>query len=520
MSMEAAAAAASLSSSRSSSSSSFELFPEDGPLLNAQAERSEWRESAGDPRRATKLSVFSVWLALAASLGGFMFGYDSGVVNGTYAGLQSTYQTSEATTALAVAAVLPGCALGALVAGRLADRWGRRSVLRVAAVLFVFSALCAGLAASWPWFVTQRVLGGLAVGAASVICPAYIAEISQASYRGRLTSLQHVNIVLGMTIAYVVNWLLATTAGSAQDTLWLSLAAWRWMYVLSAVPGLLFLLALLAVPESPRYLVFKARHDEALAILQRLEEPQDARRKVQEIVASIAHENPLWTDLLRAEGEQGPCCWLRPTVWAGLGVASFQQLIGINVVLYYGSVLWQAVGFSEASSLLINIYSGCVSLLAQTLTLSLMDRLGRKTLLQAGSVLCCVLLGLTAALFSTPPTDQDGNKDNLSLSPLASKLALVSTNLYVFIFQMTWGPCTWVVLGEVFPNQIRGSGLALAGFFQWLCNFLITLSFPLLLSSIGLVGAYVLYACFALLSILFVSHVLTETKGLPLEAMR
>ena len=456
---------------------------------------------------------FIILIAYVATIGGFLFGFDSGVINGTVDGLQQAFGSSKAELGFEVASMLLGCAIGAFFAGRLADRWGRRSVLIISAVLFLLSAIGAGAASSSLVFIIARVLGGFAVGAASVMSPAYIAEVAPARYRGRLATVQQIAIISGLFAAFLSNYLLAKTAGASTEPLWGGYPAWRWMFWMMAFPSVLFLVLLLVIPESPRFLVVKRRKEQALAVLTKLYGPAQAQVTLAEIDASLSadHHRPQLSDLIsKATGK------IRPIVWVGIGLATFQQLVGINVVFYYGAVLWQAVGFSENDALLINVLSGALSIGACLVALALVDRIGRKPLLWIGSVGMAVSLALVTYSFASADLDAAGK---LALSDSMGVLALVAANVYVVFFNMSWGPVMWVMLGEMFPNQIRGSGLAVAGLFQWGSNFLITLTFPMLLAGIGLAGAYGLYALAAFLSIFFVLKFVHETKGKELEQM-
>ena len=456
---------------------------------------------------------FIILISCVATIGGFLFGFDSGVINGTVDGLQQAFGSSKAGLGFEVASMLLGCAIGAFFAGRLADRWGRRSVLIISAGLFLVSALGAGAAhASWI-FVAARVLGGFAVGAASVMSPAYIAEVAPARYRGRLATVQQIAIISGLFCAFLSNYLLASAAGASTDALWLGQAAWRWMFWMQAFPSALFLVLLLFIPESPRYLVVKKRTEDARAVLTRLYGSDEAEAKLGEIAASLSadHHRPRLSDLINPATAR-----LRPIVWVGIGLATFQQLVGINVVFYYGAVLWQAVGFSENDALLINVLSGALSIGACLITVALIDRVGRKPLLWFGSVGMAIALALMTWAFATASLDADGR---LALSDSMGVLALVAANVYVVFFNLSWGPVMWVMLGEMFPNQIRGSGLAVAGAAQWTSNFAITMTFPVLLASIGLAGAYGIYTVAAIVSVFFVLKYVHETKGKELEEM-
>lgn len=457
---------------------------------------------------------FIVAISCIATIGGFLFGFDSGVINGTVDGLQLAFQSDSVGTGFNVASMLLGCAAGAFFAGRLADIIGRRSLLIVASVFFLVSAWGSGIAGSSVEFVIFRVLGGMAVGAASVIAPAYIGEVAPAQYRGRLITIQQIAIITGLFSAFVSNYLLAGIAGASTAGLWFGFEAWRWMFWIEIAPAVLFFTGLLFIPESPRYLVIGGKTETAQAVLTRLYGSEQGAAKLTEIDESLAadHHRPKFADLIDSTTGR-----VRKLVWVGIGLATFQQLVGINVVFYYGAVLWQSVGFSESDALLINVISGAVSIGACLITVSLIDRIGRKPLLWIGSVGMAFTLSAMAVAFASATLDEQGA---LQLTDTMGTVALVAANLYVFFFNASWGPVMWVMLGEMFPNQIRGSGLAISGLAQWGSNFGITMTFPILLVSIGLMGAYSLYALAAVVSVYFVIRYVHETRGLELEEMQ
>ncbi|MET3827683.1 MULTISPECIES: sugar porter family MFS transporter [Sphingomonas] len=456
---------------------------------------------------------FIAAIVAVATIGGFMFGYDSGVINGTQKGLEAAFDLGKLGIGINVGAILVGSSIGAFTAGRLADRIGRRSVMMLAAVLFLVSAIAAGAAGSSIVFIIARIIGGLGVGAASVISPVYISEVTPASIRGRLSSVQQVMIITGLTGAFVANYVLANYAGGSTAILWLGEPAWRWMFWLQAIPAAIYFFALLIIPESPRYLMAKGHDERARTVLARLFGQEEADRKVTEIRASFAadHHKPRLSDLLDKRTGK-----IRPILWAGIGLAIFQQLVGINVVFYYGATLWEAVGFSENYALQINILSGALSIGACIFTIAFVDRIGRKPLLLVGSAGMAVTLATVAYAFSTAVTAADGG---VSLPGNNGVIALVAANLYVVFFNFSWGPIMWVMLGEMFPNQIRGSGLAVAGFAQWIANAAISVSFPTLAVSPGLAVTYTGYAIFAALSFFFVKAMINETRGRELEDM-
>lgn len=458
--------------------------------------------------------LFIVVISCVATIGGFLFGFDSGVINGTFDGLEKSFQTDDLAGGFNIASMLLGCAVGAFFAGTLADKFGRKALLLVASVFFIISAWGSGIAGSSIEFICYRILGGLAVGAASVMAPAYISEIAPARLRGRLTSIQQFAIIAGLTSAFISNYLLAKQAGLSTEILWMDYEAWRWMFWIELVPAIIFFFVLFFIPESPRFLVMSQQTDKARQVLARLYGIEAVEPLKKEILLSLETQDqkPRLSDLIdKVKGK------VRPIVWVGIGLATFQQLVGINVVFYYGAVLWQAVGFSESDALLINIIGASVSIAACLITLKVIDKVGRKPLLTIGSMGMAVTLLTMVVAFAN--SDYDPATKSLVMGDLGT-VALIAANAYVFFFNLSWGPVMWVMLGEMFPNQIRGSGLAVAGLSQWGSNFAITMMFPIMLASIGLAGAYGFYALCAFISIFFVVRFVQETKGRALEDMQ
>jgi len=454
-------------------------------------------------------------IVAVATIGGLLFGYDSGAVNGTQPGLKAAFALDDAGLGFTVGSLLIGCFIGAFFAGTLADRMGRRNVMRLAALLFLVGALIQGLSHDHNIFVIARILGGMAVGAASVLSPAYISEVAPANIRGRMTTVQQIMIISGLTAAFVVNYYLAAAAGASTNLFWGGIEAWRWMYLMQALPAAVFLIALFFIPESPRYLVSKGRNPEALAVLTSLFGTTEGALKLAEIQASFSTDHrPQLKDVLTPAGGRG-FLGIRAIVWAGLLLAVFQQLVGINVIFYYGSTLWQAAGFSENDSLLINIVSGFVSIAACFVTIAVIDRIGRKPLLLIGSA------GMAITLFVMVFAFREGAlvDGKLVMSAQVGTVAVIAANLYVIFFNVSWGPVMWVMLGEMFPNQIRGSALAVCGFAQWFANYLIAQAFPIMLAGIGLAASYSFYGICAVISFFLVQRFIQETKGKELEAM-
>jgi MFS transporter, SP family, sugar:H+ symporter len=461
------------------------------------------------PERAN-MGFIGAMLAVA-TIGGLLFGYDSGAVNGTQEGLTQAFSLSKAGLGFTVGSLLIGCFIGAFLAGRLADVLGRRKVMMLAALLFLIGALVQGFAHVHMLFLIARLCGGMAVGAASVLSPAYISEVAPANIRGRMTTVQQIMIITGLTAAFVVNYFLQQAAGTSTNVFWGGIEAWRWMYLMQALPAAIFLLALFFIPESPRFLVSKGRNEQASTVLTSLFGASAASSKLDEIRASFSSDHrPRLSDL------KAPGGGMRPIVWAGILLAVFQQLVGINVIFYYGETLWKLAGVSESAALQRNIVSGLVSIAACFVTIALVDKIGRKPLLLVGSA------GMTVTLFALVYAFANGTLDaagNLQLSPNLGMLALIAANLYVIFFNVSWGPIMWVMLGEMFPNQIRGSALAVCGFAQWFANYLIAQTFPIM-AGWSLAGSYTFYAVSALVSFFLVQKFIHETKGKELEQMQ
>ncbi|WP_020520685.1 sugar porter family MFS transporter [Catelliglobosispora koreensis] len=457
----------------------------------------------------------AIMISAAAAVGGFLFGYDTSVINGTVDALEITFGLSKVVLGFVVSSALLGCAVGAWFAGPLADRLGRVKVMLLAAALFIISAIGSALAfAAWDLTI-WRVIGGFGVGAASVIAPAYIAEIAPAKMRGRLGSLQQLAIVLGIFVALLTDYLLAEAAGGDPNASvpWGG-AAWRWMFATAVIPAAIYAILALQIPESPRYLVRRGMIQQAKEVLTRVL-GGNVDQKVIEIKQSLAGAS----DQIKLSALKGSALGLKPIVWVGILLSVFQQFVGINVIFYYSSSLWASVGFSQSNSLLITVITSVTNIVTTLIAIALVDKIGRKPLLIIGATGMVITLGLMAFCFSNAIQSVDAAGETVTSLPGAyGKIALVAANLYVVSFGMSWGPVVWVLLGEMFNNVIRVTALAVAASAQWIANWLITATFPAL-SNIGLSFAYGLYAMFALLALLFVLKFVKETKGRELESM-
>jgi len=451
-----------------------------------------------------------VMLSVIAALGGFLFGFDSGVINGTVDALQKAFNSDAIGTGFNVASVLLGCAAGAFFAGMLADKFGRKSVMIVAGMAFIISAWGSGISSGSAEFVFYRLLGGLAVGAVSILSPAYIGEIAPPNIRGRLISLQQLAIVLGLFFAFFSNYYLASAAGGTSSELWLGFDAWQWMFWMEIIPASLFFICLIFIPESPRYLVAVNKQDKAVAVLAGITNYETAKKQVEEIYMTVLHERrPKLSDIINKKTKK-----IFPIVWIGMGLAALQTFTGIDVVFYYGAVLWQAAGFTEADALLTNVIVGGVNILFTIIAISLVDRVGRKPLLMIGGIGQAVMLGAMAVIFTVSAEEA---VNGIDMSGTTGIMALLAAIGFIAFFALTWGPVMWVMLGEMFPNKFRGAALSMAGMSNWFANFIVAMTFPVLLKNLGLGFSYGVYAVFGIVAFLFVRSFIKETSGKTLE---
>ncbi len=470
-----------------------------------------------------------VRMAVVAALGGFLFGFDSAVVNGAVDALKVEFNIGGA-IGFVVAIALLGSAVGAWFAGSLANKYGRRRVMDIAAILFLIAAIGQAFPFGVADLMFWRFIGGAGIGIASVIAPMYIAEIAPAQLRGRLGSLQQLAIVLGIFTTAVTNYLIlnAASAGEAEtsaNNTWLfGLQAWQWMFLVMVIPALLYGGLALTIPESPRYLVAVGKEEEAAEVLSSVLDG-DQHAKVREIKASLGDDKPRFGDL------KGALLGLRPIVWIGIGLSVFQQFVGINVIFYYSNSIWASVGFDESQAFLITLITNTTNVVVTLIAISLVDRIGRKPLLLVGSAGMAVTLGVMAFLFGTAQTCtaalvdvQAGcaGTDSIGspyLTGAAGPMAVVAANLYVVFFGVSWGPVVWVLLGEMFPNRIRAAALAVGAAAQWIANFIVSVAFPGM-ADIGLGFAYGVFTIMAVLSLFFVMRFIKETKGMSLEDMQ
>ncbi|MEO3977289.1 sugar porter family MFS transporter [Streptomyces sp. CAU 1734] len=448
-----------------------------------------------------------IFITASAAMGGFLFGYDSSVINGAVEAIRSRYGIGSGELAQVIAIALIGCAIGAATAGRIADRIGRIACMRIASVLFTVSAIGSALPFALWDLAMWRIVGGFAIGMASVIGPAYIAEVSPPAYRGRLASFQQAAIVIGIAVSQLVNFGILQIADGDQRGEIAGLEAWQWMLGVMVVPAVLYGVLSFAIPESPRYLISVGKVGRAKKVLAEVEgEHADLDARVAEIDLAMRREHKsTFKDLL------GSKFGFIPIVWVGIGLSLFQQLVGINVAFYYSSTLWQSVGIDPSSSFFYSFTTSIVNIIGTVIAMVLVDRVGRRPLALIGSAGMAIALAFEAWAFSADLVDG-------KLPSTEGTVALIAAHVFVLFFALSWGVVVWVFLGEMFPNRIRAAALGVAASAQWIANWAITVTFPTL-SDWNLSATYVIYASFAVLSIPFVLLFVKETKGKALEEM-
>jgi MFS transporter, SP family, arabinose:H+ symporter len=425
---------------------------------------------------------------VVSALGGLLFGFDTAVISGTTAALTQQYDLSPKFLGITVASALWGTVIGSMLAGFPGERFGRRDSLRIMAVLYMISGLGCAFAWSWPSLVAFRFLGGLGIGGSSVLGPMYIAEIAPARLRGRLVGVFQFNVVFGILLAYFSNYIIGRQGFGATE--------WRWELGVTAIPAALFFLMLFGIPRSPRWLAKKSRTDEARATLQLIGE-EDYERALADIVDSIRVEQQQAGEALFTRTHLFP-------IFLAVSIAMFNQLSGINAILYYLNDIFAHAGFSKLSGSLQAVAVGATNLLFTVIAMSVIDKLGRKTLLLVGSVGTALCLAGVAAIFFTT------RHQSLLLWLLVG---------YIASFAFSQGAVIWVYLSEVFPNNVRAKGQSLGSFTHWIMNALISGIFPAMAARSG--GyPFVFFSLMMVVQFFVVLFIYPETKGVTLEDMQ
>lgn len=434
-----------------------------------------------------------VLLATAVTaIGGFLFGYDTAVINGANTYLKDYLHLNDQREGLAVGIAILGCIPGAMAAGFLSDRFGRRKLLFVCAALFAVSGVLSALPRTFPQYLAARVLTGLAIGASSMICPVYIAEISPEKWRGRLGSLFQLGIVIGIFLTLFIN----KQVQGLGDTAWNTTTGWRWMLGLEAVPALIFIGLLLLVPESPRWLAQQGREDEARLILGRAVGPQQAEAELAAIRAAASQEEGRFSELFTP-------AYFRPLLIAAL-IMALSQLCGINAVIYYSTEIFRASGKSDDAAFTATVWMGLVNLLFTLVAIALVDKAGRRPLLLAGTAVQVVAQVTVGWMFHA-------HYNGLPL--------LLGIMLFTASFAVAMGPISWILCSEIFPNKVRGRAMSVATLVIWSSCYIVVQTSPMLNHNphIGPAKAFGVYASISFLAFLFALFLVPETKGRTLE---
>jgi sugar porter (SP) family MFS transporter len=461
--------------------------------------------SAPLPSSVTPRNSLYIWsIALVAALGGLLFGYDWVVIGGARQFYEVYFHlTSPALVGWANSCALVGCLLGSLAAGTLVDRYGRRRILLAAAVLFAVSSVLTGWAWSFSAFIFWRILGGTAIGLSSNVSPLYIAEISPAAHRGRLVSLNQFAIVVGILLAQIVNWRLArpVPAGLAAPLLlqtWNVQYGWRWMFTAVAAPALVFTLASLFIPESPRWLCSVGRAGEARAVLERVGGPAYAHAELAGIESAQRSDAALtpssWRELLLPA--------FRKILLVGIALAALQQWTGINILFNYAAEVYRSAGYGANDIFLNIVITGAINLVFTVLAMVLVDRLGRRVMMLAG----CIGIGVSHLLCAWAYHAQ-----------WRGAAVFILTLSAIGCYALTLAPVTWVLIAEIFPRRIRSHGISIAVSALWIASFLLTYTFPLLNQLEGTAGIFLTYGVICLLGFVLVAAYVPETKGRTLE---
>jgi MFS transporter, SP family, major inositol transporter len=438
-------------------------------------------------------------IILVSTFGGLLFGYDTGVINGALPFMAEADQLNlnAFTEGLVASSLIFGAAIGAVFGGRLADLFGRRRNIFYLAILFFISTLGCTLAPSASIMIVFRFLLGLAVGGASVTVPTFLAEMSPVERRGRMVTQNELMIVSGQLLAFTINAILGNTMGDSSHV-------WRYMLIIAALPAIFLFIGMLKVPESPRWLVSKGRSAEALKVLSKIRDENQAKKELKEIEASLANE----TELKKASFKDLTVPWVRRIVFLGIGIGVVMQITGVNSIMYYGTTILQDAGFSRNSALVANISNGAISVVATLVGIWLLGKVGRRPMLLTGQIGVTTAL-LLIAIFSY----------TLQGSPALPYVVLTLTVTFLAFMQGAIAPVAWLMLAEIFPLRLRGLGMGISVFCLWIVNFLVSLAFPVALSTLGLTTTFLIFVVLNVLAITFVKKYVPETKGRSLEQL-
>jgi MFS transporter, SP family, sugar:H+ symporter len=446
-------------------------------------------------------------VAAGAALGGFLFGFDTSTMNAAINGIRPTLELSSGEVGFIAAISLVGAATGAWFAGPVSAKFGRNRVMFIAGSLITIGAIAVALTGNVVLLGLFRLIVGLGIGSASAVVPSYISEISPRDVRGRLGSLWQFAIVIGQFLGLLAGYGLTLWAGSEAAPLFFGAAAWRWMFGVVAVLAACYVLISGLLPKSPLDLLRQGNEEEARALLTKL-----GGESAEERIASIRQTLGEQSKVATVKDLRGSKYGLKAIVWTGILLAAFQQLVGINVVKTYSNALWRLLGFSTNASFAISIFTVVLSIVSTIIAIVIVDKIARRTMLLAGAGFMALALSVLAISFCSAT----GRGDDINLSRTAGISALVAINVFAVAFGVTWGPVMWVMLGELFDSNLRTTAVAACTAVNWLTNWLVTRTFPIL-AGFGLGIAYGLYAVFAALAFFFALKALPETKGRALS---
>ncbi len=468
-------------------------------------------DTAVSAKRAYRYATF---LALVVTLGPFFYGFEGMVLNGAISAVGTEFELGDLAKGVAGATGIIGGIIGALVAGRLSDKIGRRTLLLLVGPFLLFEAV---LGAFSPWLggyfflLLCRIVGGIGFGAATTVAPGYVAEIAPAQIRGRLIAFRQLAIILGLFFAGTINFLVSQAAGSSSQTLALGLKAWQWMFLCLLIPALFYSVLMPMIPESPRYLVAKGRDDDAARVLTKVTGEANVESRVVAIRNSLGDEGTTKMTMRAVMTSQ-----YRNLVLVAMAIAAFQQLTGTNGIFFYSNTLFESVGFTEDMAFIQTLILTAFKVVGVTAGILLVDRVGRKRMLVWGGTLIFCSLAMVASVFTFAPV-KDGQVD-IASNPMLGFLAIAGLCCFLLGFTSSWGPIFSIVMGEMFPNQIRGTAMSLASGTDFIINFLVVLLFPYLVAW-SPAGTYWIYCAFGVLAVVFTHRYLQETKGKQLEEM-
>lgn len=463
---------------------------------------------------------YATGLALIATLGPLFYGFEGMVLNGAISAVGSTFKLGSLAQGVVGSAGVIGAIIGAFIAGRLSDKIGRKTVLMLVGPFLLFEALFGAFSpvfgpnGGYVFLIICRVIGGIGFGAATTVAPGYVAEISPASIRGRLIAFRQLAIILGLLFAAIINAVVTAVAGKTTNVLALGLEAWQWMFLCLLIPAICFIVFTARIPESPRYLVSRGRLEEAEKVLLRVtgEEEDVVAQKVKDIQASLGDEGTTRMSIGKVLTSE----W-KGLVWIGVIIAAFQQLTGTNGIFFYSNKLFEAVGYDESTALYQTLFITCFKIVGVAAGILLVDRVGRKRMLIYGGTLIFIALAMVATVFTVAPTGADGHAD-VSGSPVLGAVAIAGLCIFLLGFTSSWGPIFSILMGEMFPNKIRGAAMSVASTGDFVANFLVVLLFPYLVAW-SPAGVYWIFFVFGVLAVLFTARFVHETSGVSLEDM-